>query len=235
MTIADTSPVPRKLVIVGDSAFAAIACEYFTHDSDYEVAGFSVERTWLKHDTLFDLPMVAFEDLESVFPPSSHDVFVAATYTQMNRLRARLAQAAKDRGYALASYVSSRAFVWGNVILGEHCFIFEDNTVQPFVEIGDNVVLWSGNHIGHHSRIGSHCFVASHVVVSGFVDIGEYCFIGVNATLINNLSIANDCWIGPGVIITRNTSAGEFYKPVAAAPSKVSVQRYFKLDSLGEG
>ena len=77
-----------------------------------------------------------------------------------------------------ASYVSPRAFVWRNVKLGEHCFIFENNVLQPFVNIGDNVVLWSGNHIGHHSKIGDHCFVSSHVVVSGFCDIGANCFLG---------------------------------------------------------
>ena len=35
--------------------------------------------------------------------------------------------------------------------------------------IGDDCVLWSGNHIGHHATIGDHCFITSHVVVSGHV------------------------------------------------------------------
>ena len=94
--------------------------------------------------------MVEFEALEQSYAPDAHDLFVAVTYGQLNRLRTRLAEAAKVKGYRLASYVSSRAFVWRNVTFGEHCFVFEDNTVQPFVRIGDNVVLWSGNHIGHH-------------------------------------------------------------------------------------
>src|SRR5262245_1117618 len=131
----------RKLVIVGDSAFAEIAHEYFDADSDYEVAGFAVEAAYLKRRDLHGLPIVAFEEIDRHFPPPHHDVFVATVYTQLNRLRTRLAQAAKARGYRLASFVSPRAFVWRNVRLGEHCFVFEGNTLQPFVTIGDNVVL----------------------------------------------------------------------------------------------
>ena len=100
-------------------------------------------------------------------------------YGQLNRLRARLAACGRTTGFALASYVSSRAFVWRNVQLGEHCFVFEDNTLQPFVTIGRNGVLWSGNHIGHHSTIGDNVFVSPHVVVSGSVQVARL-FLGVN-------------------------------------------------------
>lgn len=191
----------RKLLLLGDSAFAEVAYEYFTHDSPYEVVGFAVERDYLDRDRLFGLPVTAFEEVETRFPPTDHDFFAALVYTQQNRLRERLYRQAKKKGYAPASYVSSRAFVWRNVRLGEHCFVFEDNVIQPFVEVGDNVVLWSGNHIGHHSHIGAHCFVSSHVVVSGFVEIGESCFLGVNSTLANNVSVGSRCLVGAGALV----------------------------------
>lgn len=219
----------HKLVIVGDSAFAEVAYEYFTHDSDYEVVGFSVEREFLKKETLFGLPVVPFEIIQEKFDPEKHDAFVAIVYTQLNRLRTRLCADAKKKGFSLASYVSSKAFVWPNAEIGEHCFIFEDNTVQPFVKLCDNVVLWSGNHIGHHSVIGANCFISSHVVISGFAEIGENCFIGVNATVSNNIKIARDCWIGPGVTITKDTDKASFCRPVTVEPAKVSTYRFFKV------
>lgn len=191
----------RKLIIVGDSAFAEIAYEYFTHDSDYEVVAFSAEREFLQHESLFGLPIVAFEDLEQRFATDQHSFFAANVYTQKNQLRTRLYHAAKAKGYLPASYISPHAFVWRNVSVGEHCFIFENNVVQPFVTIGSNVVLWSGNHIGHHSTIGDHCFVSSHVVVSGFCKVGEACFMGVNATVANNINIGNRCVVGAGALI----------------------------------
>jgi sugar O-acyltransferase (sialic acid O-acetyltransferase NeuD family) len=222
-------PKNRKLIIVGDSAFAEIAFEYFTHDSEYEVVAFSVERDFLKKDSLFGLPVVAFELLTERFSPETHDVYVATVYTQLNRLRTRLSREAKLKGYALASYISSRAFVWRNVELGEHCFIFEDNTVQPFVKVGNNVVMWSGNHIGHHSIVRDNCFISSHVVISGFVDIGENCFLGVNSTIVNDVKIGKDCWLGPNCIIVKDTTPGVFFKPTRSEVGRVSTLEYFKL------
>ena len=219
----------RKLVIVGDTAFAEIAYEYFTHDSDYEVVAFSVEREYLKREELFGLPVVPFETLEETHAPAEHSVYCANVYTQLNRLRTRLAAAAKRKGYALASYVSSRAFVWPNVELGEHCFIFEDNTVQPFVRIGNNVVLWSGNHIGHHSAVGDNCFVSSHVVISGYVEVGENCFLGVNATVANNLKIGRDCWLGPNTVVLKDLPAETFLKPPKSEAGSASTLDYFKV------
>lgn len=199
----------RKIVLLGDSAFAEVAYEYFTHDSEYEVTGFSVEREFLRRDRLFGLPVVPFEEVEDHFPPAGHEFYAALVYTQGNALRTRLYEAARARGYRPASYVSSRAFVWPNVVLGEHCFIFEGNVVQPFVRIGRNVVLWSGNHIGHHSSVGDHCFVSSHVVVSGFVEVGHSCFLGVNATVANNTKIGDRCTVGAGALILGDVADGE--------------------------
>lgn len=220
----------RKLIIVGDSAFAEIAYEYFSHDSAYEVAAFSVEKEYLKKDELFGLPVVPFETLEQNFSPAEHDVYVATVYTQLNRLRTRLAAEAKQKGFALASYISSRAFVWRNVSVGEHCFIFEDNTIQPFVKLGNNVVLWSGNHIGHHSTIKDNCFISSHVVISGFVEVGENCFLGVNSTIVNDVKIGKDCWLGPAVTIVKDTAEATFFKPNKNDTSSVSTLERFKVE-----
>ena len=219
----------KKLIIVGDSAFAEIAHEYFDGDSNYEVIAFSVELAYLKRTEMRGLPVVAFEEIETQYDPVEHEVYVATVYTQLNRLRTRLAAAAKSKGYKLASYISSKAFVWRNVELGEHCFIFEDNTVQPFVKIGDNVVLWSGNHIGHHSSIQRNCFISSHVVISGFCNIGENSFIGVNASVANNINIEKDNWIGPGMTIMKNTDPGMLFKAEHSEPTKISATRFFKI------
>jgi len=221
----------RRLVLVGDTAFAEVAYEYFTHDSPYQVAAFSVEKDYLRKTTLFGLPVVPFEELEREFSPVEHDVFVAVVYTQMNRLRARLSLSAQQRGYRLASYFSKRAFIWPNVTFGEHCFVFENNVIQPFVRVGNNVVLWSGNHVGHHSVIGDNCFLSSHVVLSGYVEVGHNSFLGVNSAVANNVKIAPDCWIGPGVTISQDSEAGKIYPAAKAEPSRVGSLRFFKVSA----
>lgn len=219
----------KKLIIIGDSAFAEVAYELFTHDSEYEVVGFSVESQFLKKGELFGLPVYPFEEIEKHVSPKDAFFYAALVYSQLNRLRARLYQAARDKGYRPASYISSRCSRWPNAQIGEHCFIFEDNTIQPFVKIGNNVVLWSGNHIGHHTTVEDHCFISSHVVVSGFCTIGAYSFLGVNAAIGNNVRIGADTWLGPGVVITKDTEPNQLYKVEQPEPAKVTAKRFFKV------
>src|SRR3546814_4330485 len=104
-------------------------------------------------------PVVAFEDLADRYPAAGHHAFVALGYSRINGLRMEKYHTVKEMGFRMASYVSPRATVFPNVELGDNVFLLEDNTVQPFVTIGSNVTLWSGNHIGHHSRIDDHCFI----------------------------------------------------------------------------
>ena len=134
-------------------------------------------------------------------------MFIALSYSEVNSIRKKKYFAAKEKGYKLASYISSRATILNNMSIGDNCFILENNTIQPFVSIGNNVTLWSGNHIGHHSAICDHVFIASHVVVSGGVHIGSQSFLGVNATLINNISIGDGCVIGAGALVNSNVES----------------------------
>jgi sugar O-acyltransferase (sialic acid O-acetyltransferase NeuD family) len=220
----------RNVVIIGDGSFAEVAYEYFTHDSSYEVVGFSVEKEHRTKDRLFGLDVLPFETLERVCAPETCDVFVAIGFMKLNRVRTTLAGAAKEKGFRLASYVSSRAFVWRNVTLGEHAFIFEDNTIQPFVRIGNNVTLWSGNHIGHHCVIGDNAFISSHVVLSGQVHVGENCFFGVNSSVAHNVRIGRDCWISPGVVILRDAEEGAFFRASKSKPEPITAPTYFKVE-----
>lgn len=201
----------EKLIIVGDGETAEMAYEYFTYDSPYEVVAFAVEREFAKKDELFGLPVVHFEDAERLYPPAAHAAFAAISYTQLNRVRARLYAETKRKGYQLATYVSSKAFVWRNAEIGENCLIMENNVVQYAVRIGANVVLWSGNHIGHQTVIKDNVFISSHVVVSGYCEVGENCFLGVNSAIANNVRIAPDCVIGMGAVVNRDTERGKVY------------------------
>lgn len=199
----------KKLVLVGAGELAEIAYEYFTYDSEYEIAAFSVEAEFLSETEMLDLPIVPLEGIDSTYPSDEFEVFVAIPSTQLNRLRARLYLSLKDRGYSFATYISSQAFVWHNAKVGENCFIFENNVIQPFVEIGNNCILWSGNHIGHRTVIEDHCFLSSHVVISGYCRIGHSSFLGVNSTFNDNTSIANSCILGSTSLVIKDLCDSE--------------------------
>ena len=225
----------QKLIIVGEGEFAEIAYEYFTYDSPYEVVAFSVEKDYLKKKKLFGLPVVPFEELEQLFDPMSHKVFVAVTYTQLNRVRARLYKEAKRKGFSVVSYVSSKAFVWRNVDIGENCFIFENSVIQYHVDIGNNVIMGSGSNVGHGTIIEDNVFVSVHVAISGFSVIGENCFLGINSTIAshdiaNPRRIARDCIIGAGAVVIRDTEEGKVYVGSPAKPIQRSSYATFEVE-----
>jgi sugar O-acyltransferase (sialic acid O-acetyltransferase NeuD family) len=193
-----------SIVIVGVGETADIAYEYFTHDSPHTVVAFAAEAQFIEENSFRGLPVVPLDDLAARYPPDGHRAFVAVSSTQLNQLRKRLYLATKAQGFSFVSYVSSRAFVWPNVTIGENAFVFEDNVLQHHVRIGNNVVLWSGNHIGHRTGIGDHCFVSSHVVISGFCEIGSSCFLGVNSCFSDRVKVGHDSVVGAGAVVIRD-------------------------------
>ena len=207
-----------KIVIFGAGDIARLADFYFSTDSEHEVAAFTVDAAYLTGETFLDRPLIPFDRVASAYPPSSYKMFVALSYAKMNQVREAKWRDARAAGYDLVSYVSSRCSFLTQYPIGDNCFILEDNTVQPFVRIGNDVTLWSGNHIGHDSAIGDHSFVSSHVVVSGNVKIGSNCFIGVNATLGNGITVAPFTLVGAGALIMKDTTARSVFVPARTEP-----------------
>ncbi len=201
----------KPLVIFGTGDMAQLAAYCFRHDGAREVVAFTVDADYCHAESFDGLPLVDFAQVASIYPSSSHDMYVAIGYSKRNTIREQKYEAARALGYTLASYISPRASTFPDFSCGDNCFIFEDNTIQPFVHIGCNVTLWSGNHIGHHSSIGNHCFVTSHVVVSGGVRVEQNCFIGVNATIRDRVTIADHGVIGAGALILGDTEARGVY------------------------
>ncbi len=225
MTMSSAKP----LVIVGNGEIAEMACEYFDHDSDREVAGFAIGAEFIKSPILMDRPVTPLGELAGRYPPDAFDAFVAIGDSQLNRVRRRHVETCRAAGFRLASYVSSKAFVWRNVVIGENCFILEHNVLQPFTTIGDNVTLWSGNHIGHRSVIEDDVFIASHVVVSGFCRIGAGSFVGVNAAVAHQVEIAEDNFIAMGAVVTKSTEADGVYQGHPAERRPISARRFCRV------
>jgi sugar O-acyltransferase (sialic acid O-acetyltransferase NeuD family) len=202
-----------QIVIFGTGDIAQIAHYYFQIDSPHEVVAFTVDSAYLSCNEWEGKPVVPFENVAELYPPSEYQMFIAISYAKLNTVRATKYQQAKAKGYTLVSYISSRCTYLSQYPCGDNCFIFENNTIQPFVKIGNNVTLWSGNHIGHHSVIDDHNFISSHVVISGHCHIQSFCFLGVNATLHNNITIAEENIIAAGCIVSKNTNKKDVHLP----------------------
>lgn len=221
----------KKLVIVGDGNFGQMAYKYFTHDSMYKVVGFAVEKQFRTRDTLFNLPIVNFEEIENHFSNKDHNIFVAITFVQLNQARTRLYLTSKTKGYKIASYISPKASCFGASI-GENVFILEYNVIQPFAEIGNNVIFMGNtNWIGHHTIIRDNCFISSHVAIAGCSEVGENCFVGINSSIADYIKIAKNCFICMGSVVTKSTEENNVYKGHPAQATGIKATQYMNKDN----
>lgn len=198
----------RKLVIFGSAEIAELAYYYFKQDSPRQVVAFTVDDEYVTSVQFNGLPIVPFSEVRRRFPCDEYDMHVALSYNRQNQLRQAKYEQAKAVGYSLVSYVCSRAVTWPDLTVGENCLILENQTIQPTVRIGNDVMIWSGNHLGHGSYIGDHTYISSHVVISGHCNIGQRCFFGVNATVRDFRTIGDDCFIAMDGSVTRDLAAG---------------------------
>jgi len=224
-----------KIVIFGIGQWAELAHFYLAHDSPHQVAAFTLDREYIESTTYQDLPVVPFDEMEQHYPPGEFKMFIPMSFKRMNHARADKYDDAKKRGYELISYVSSKATTFPGFECGDNCFILEDNTIQPFVKIGSNVVLWSGNHIGHSTVIKDHVMITSHVVISGCCTVEEFAFLGVNATVRDETVIARETLVGMGVTILKDTKAFEVYKASTAQPAPFRSDEIRSLSHKSKG
>jgi len=206
----------KKLIIFGVGMVAEVAEFYFRTDTDYQISAFTNAAEFITQAEFNGKPVVPFESLEEAYSPAEYDVFIALGYRKTNQIRQARYNEVRQKGYTCATYISPRAAYYGTPV-GDNCFSLEHNVIPPFDRIGNNVTLWSGNHIGHHSTIRDHCFISSHVVVSGNCDIGENCFLGVNATLRDNIKLHRFVVVVAGATVMEDCAERTLVRPTKSS------------------
>ena len=215
----------KPVVVFGTGAIATIVHFYLTHDSPWDVVAFTADRDRITTDRFLDLPVVAFDELVDRFPPSTASMFVAIGYSRMNKVRETHYERAREAGYELITYVSTKATTWPGLVVGDNCFVMEDVIVHPFVEIGSDNIIWSGSHIGHGSVVKDHCFISSRTAISGNVTVESNCFFGTNSTIRDRITIARETVVGAGAVILKSTKERGVYVGDDAGPQAFSSDR----------
>ena len=199
----------KKLIIFGLTEMAKIATYYFEKDSDYEVVAYTVETAYKTTDSYLDKPVYLFETLEQEMPPEQYDLFVAIGPTQMSGIRKKICLAAKEKGYFLASYVSSRAVC--NSPVGENSFVADMVVISPYVKIGMGNYLWEYCYVGNDSKIGDFNYFAPHSVVGTYCEIQNQVILGTGAVINTRILVRNESMIGASCYISKDTKETGVY------------------------
>lgn len=209
-----------KVIVFGSKDVAEMNYFFLTHDSPFEVVAFTVDQAYLKEETLCGLPVVPFEQVEATYPPAAYKMSLFLGYRDLNRFRALKYSQAKEKGYALASYVSSKVIKWPGLMIGENSMISEGAIIQPHARIGNDVMISSGALVGHNSVIGDHCFIGARTVILGNVTVEPFCVLGANCTIKDGITIRRECIVGAGSYVSEDTKEKGVYitKPAQLMP-----------------
>lgn len=214
-----------KIIIFGIGRGANLATRYFHDDTPHEIVAYTADDQYAEQKEFMGRPVIPFSRIEQEIPPAECLMFILLGFQEMNGLRAARFAEAKNKGYALASYVSSRILSSEPLQHGENCFILQGNIFNYDVTVGNNVVMWAGNHVGDLSTIEDNVFVSSNVVLSGEVTIGANSFLGVNSTVSNYVRVGARNYIGANALVTQDTPPDSVY--VAKGTAKLE-----QVDSL---
>ncbi len=194
-----------RIVLFGTGRGADVAYRMLKGDTNHEIVGFTVDGARLDRSEFRGLPVVAYEDVEKHFPPEDYRMLILLGYQGMNGVRERKFREAKAKGYTLESYVASNIFRVEPLNIGENCFIFDNQSISLDVKIGNNVVMWSSNHIGDLTEISDHAWISSHVTVAASARILERAFLGIGCTVSNGVKIGQGSLIGAHVMVSTDT------------------------------
>ncbi|MCX2837900.1 acetyltransferase [Salinimicrobium sp. MT39] len=207
----------KKLIIYGVGRFAEYVQYVFEQDSSYIVEAFCIESKLMDLQTWKSkIPLISLEVFLKEYSVENYFVFVAVGN---NNIRKHFFLLFKENGFSLANYISTQCSSWPNLRLGENIFIDEGCVLQPFIEIGDNSILFTSQ-IGHHTHIGKHSLISG-AKTGGNVKIGDNCYVGLNASIKQNISVADNSIVGMGCIIEKDTDLNEVYTHKGTVKRKI--------------
>lgn len=220
----------KKLIIYGNGSMAKMI--YCFLRPEYNIVAFTVDRACIKETTLFNLPVVAFEDVETEFSPSGSQMITAIGYLRMNRLRADRYQQAKDKGYSFISYCHPSVVLHPEVTIGENSIILEHASIHPFSQIGDSVFVSSNTNIGHDCIIEDNCWINAGVSIAGETTIKANSFLGVNSSVGQRLTIGTCNLIGANTFVGKNTERDEVYVSSGGEKFRMNSEQFMTFSKM---
>lgn len=219
----------KRILIFGAGRAASTAARYFHADTPHEVVGYTVDAAYFKDSEFCGRPVVPLDDVARRFSPNDVYAFAPMGAARMNEVRTEKYTLLKSFGYRFISYVHSTNDIREKGTVGENCFILERQTANYDCAIGNNVMMWSGCHIGDGARIGDNCFLGSHVVVNGFVEVGAGCYLASNCTIAHRIKVGAQSFIGANALVGADTAERSVHVSEPTAALAMDSRRFLKL------
>ena len=96
----------------------------------------------------------------------------------------------------------------------------------------NDVFVFSGAMVGHHSVIEDHCWLTSSCNIAGNVHIGANSFLAINATIGHSVSIGKNCFIGANTLITKDLEEEKVVIAESTKPIRLNSSQFLKMSKF---
>lgn len=194
----------KEIVLFGIGPISRTIFYACRQSGQFQIAGFTADRTYITEKTLCGLPIVPFEEVHQHYRPESYDMLVVNVGSVAGTIsRKTMFLRAKEKGYRLVNYIDHKASVADDVVMGENNIVMFGAHVGPSGKMADNNFVRENMYLGHDCQMGSHNFLGPGCNIGGFCQIGDLNFIGMGSTVINTLEIGTHNLIGAGALVIK--------------------------------
>tara|TARA_Y100001958_G_C21246987_1_gene577863 strand:+ start:5670 stop:6350 length:681 start_codon:yes stop_codon:yes gene_type:complete len=221
-----------KIIIFGVGKISEVISYYATEVCGLNVEAYTVDSSHMNKKKFLDKPVISFKSVEKKYPPNLYKMFIAIGYHDLNKLRQQKLNEAEQKGYEIISIIAELNNLPKNVTYGKNCFIMPLSLIQPCVKLEDNVFVFSGALIGHHSHIEKNCWITSNASIGGNVKIGKNTFLAMDSIITHSVSIGDNCFIGSNTQILKNLDNNKVVISEGSKPIKLSSDQFLKFSNF---
>lgn len=109
-----------------------------------------------------------------------------------------------SKGGHFYTYISPKAIVSPNAIIGEGSYIAANSTISDNVTIGKQVIIQSLCTLGHDVIIGDYVSIEAYCFLGGYSEVGEQTSIHVRSTIIRHKKVGQNASVGAASVVLRN-------------------------------
>lgn len=216
-----------KLIIYGNGRMATMVAEYAR--TAFDVIAFTVDRHLIHENRLCELPLVPFDEVVALYPPSEYLMLTAVGFVGMNRIREDRYLAAKQMGYRFANYIDPSVRWHSSNSIGENNIILDHTSIHPFTRIGNSNFFSSNINIGHDCVIEDNCWFNAGVSLGGGTRVGSYSVFSINSSASHQIHVAPKTFVGANTFLNKSSDEGGVYLSEAGQKFRLGSEAFLKF------
>lgn len=194
----------NDIVIIGAGGHAKVCIELLRAMG--EKIGYCIAGNDCGPDCLGVPVVVGDDNMTRLRSLGYHRAFIAIG---ANRLRLRLADAARALGYELVNAVSPHAVVSPSARLGTGVAVMAGAVLNAEVLVGDLTIVNTGATVDHDCVLGVAVHLAPQCALAGNVTVGDGAFLGIGCKVIPEVTIGARAVLGAGAVVIGNIADGQ--------------------------